>query len=144
MANDTFEHLHNQWEDTYKNTPEFVAEEMAIDVTDEALTILSERGLTRSWLADAMGVSRQRVSAIFSATPNLTLLSIAQIVVALQIKPRLILDSERYSILPTDALSPDYEDRMTGIAYRQAQDGEPNPFDANIGSLSGESNNATT
>ena len=120
IAHGTFEHQHSQWEDKYSNSPEFLAEEMAIDVTDEALEILSARNLTRSRLAETMGVSRQRVSTIFNATPNLTLLSIAQIGVALNVKPRVILDSKRYFIQSTNEAPLDYEDYMITMASNQS------------------------
>ena len=120
-TNDTFEHIHNQWMDKYQDAPEFIAEEMAIDITEEASRILAERGLKHSWLAEVMNVSRQRVSTIFSGPPNLTLLSIAQIGKALRVKPKVILDSERYIIRSVNDTSLDHEDRMTEAKIQQAQ-----------------------
>lgn len=77
------------------NDPEYIAEGLAMDVTDQMLELLAERGLTQSWLAQQMGVSRARVSRILHASPNMTLLTIARIAVALGVKPGVRLNAER-------------------------------------------------
>ncbi len=108
----------------YQNDPEYVAGELATDVTDEVLEILAKRGLTQTWLAENMGMSRQRVSRIFSATPNLTLLSIARLSIALNVTPKVLLNSGAYYIRPintsTDA-GEIAEEISTDIMIRQAQ-----------------------
>ena len=78
--------------DKYERDPESVAETLAVDVTEQAMSLLSRRGLSRTSLAKRMGVSKARVSRIFNAPPNLTLLSIAQLAVALEVRPVIALD----------------------------------------------------
>jgi transcriptional regulator with XRE-family HTH domain len=80
----------------YASDPEFVAEGLAIKVTEEMLECLELKGLNQSWLADRMGVSRAHVSRILNAKPNMTLLTIAKIAVALNVKPDVCLDSESW------------------------------------------------
>ncbi len=71
----------------YANDPEFIAEGLAIRVVEEMLEHLEQKGLNQSWLAEKMGVSRAHISRILNAPPNMTLLTIAKIAVALEVMP---------------------------------------------------------
>ena len=122
---------HTQWMEKYANDPEFIAEGLALVVTDEALDILSERGLTQSWLAENMGMSRQRVSRIFNATPNLTLLSISRIAAALNVPPKMILDSKHYLIHPIDEIF-DFEAYKTEAAIQMSKYSVTNAQDTTV------------
>ena len=90
----------------YANDPEYVAEGLAIKVTEEMLECLELKGLNQSWLADQMGVSRAHVSRILNARPNMTLLTIAKIAVALNVKPDVCLDSESWRFNWANPTSP--------------------------------------
>lgn len=79
--------------DEYKSDPEFIAQGLAVKVTDEALHILHAKGLPQSWMAEAMQVSPAHVSRVLNAPPNLTLLSIAKMAVALGVTPDVRLSS---------------------------------------------------
>jgi transcriptional regulator with XRE-family HTH domain len=79
--------LLEQYEEEYSKDPEYIAEGLALKVTEEMLQILHNNNQTQTWLADKMGVSRARISRILNARPNMTLLTIAQISVALGVKP---------------------------------------------------------
>ncbi len=70
-----------------ENDPEFIAEGLALKITEEALAYMQAKGLNQSWLAEKMGVSRAHVSRIFSAAPNMTLLTVAKICIALGLEP---------------------------------------------------------
>ncbi len=74
--------------------PEFVAEGLSVRFVEEALRILRERGLSQSWLAEKMGVSRAHVSKIFKAPPNLTLRTLAKIAIALDLRASAELTSQ--------------------------------------------------
>ena len=89
----------------YANDPEFVAEGLAIKVTEEMLKCLEQKKLSQSWLAEQMGVSRAHVSRILNARPNITLLTIAKIAVALGVKPDVCLDTEPWRITWTKPVS---------------------------------------
>jgi len=78
----------------YAKDPEFIAEGLAIKVTEEMLECLEKKKLSQSWLAEQMGVSRAHVSRILNARPNMTLLTIAKIAVALGVRPDVCLDTE--------------------------------------------------
>jgi len=105
----------------YANDPEYVAEGLAIKVTEEMLECLELKGLNQSCLADQMGVSRAHVSRILNARPNMTLLTIAKIAVALNVKPDVCLDSESWRfnwsnpIPPRASISAASEPELTSV-----------------------------
>ncbi len=86
----------------FANDPEFIAEGLAIKVTEEMLERLEQRGLNQSWLAERMGVSRAHISRILSAPPNMTLLTIAKIAVALEVTPDVCLDARPQRLSPVE------------------------------------------
>lgn len=89
----------------YANDPEFVAEGLAIKVTEEMLECLEQKKHSQTWLAEQMGVSRAHVSRILNARPNITLLTIAKIAVALGVKPDVCLDTEPWRMIWTKPVS---------------------------------------
>jgi transcriptional regulator with XRE-family HTH domain len=96
MANDNIEWTFEDSLKQYENDPEFIADGLALKFTEEMLQILAQRGLSQSWLAEQMGVSRAHISRILNAQPNITLLTIAKIAVALSVKPDVSLDTKKY------------------------------------------------
>ena len=86
----------------YERDPEFMAEGLSTKVIEEALKFLEEKELSQSWLADRMGVSRAYISRILKAPPNITLLTIARIAVALGATPSVSLNA---GSRPADASS---------------------------------------
>jgi transcriptional regulator with XRE-family HTH domain len=92
MANNDQDMTLERYAREYADDPEFIAEGLAIKVTEEMLENLEQKGLNQSWLAERMGVSRALVSRILNAPPNMTLLTIARIAVALELTPNVSLD----------------------------------------------------
>lgn len=84
----------NQFEEKYKDDPDFVAEGLALKVTEDAIEIMQKQGISRAELASRMGVSRAHVTQVLNAHPNLTLRSIAQLATALHTKPSVRLYDE--------------------------------------------------
>lgn len=76
----------------YEDDPDFIAEGMAIVIVEDALRLMQSKGLSRSDMANTLGVSRAQVSRLFNAPPNLTLRSIARLAVALGVKAHVGLD----------------------------------------------------
>ena len=58
---------------TFEKDPDFVAERLALDVTEEAIQLMEEKGITRAELAELMDVSRPYATRVLHAPPNLTL-----------------------------------------------------------------------
>lgn len=73
----------------YKQDPEYVAEELALRIAEDAARIMHQKGLSRSQLARQMGVSRAYVTRFFDAPPNMTLRSIAKLALALEVMPEM-------------------------------------------------------
>lgn len=88
----------------YETAPDFLAESLSIAVIENALGVMKQKGISRADLAREMGVPKSQVSRIFNAPPNLTLLSIARIAVALGVEPQDLLNmeaaSEKEAVLP--------------------------------------------
>jgi len=78
----------------YQQNPEFLAEGLSIAIIENALKVMKQKGINRADLAREMGVPKSQVSRIFNAPPNLTLLSIARIAVALGVEPQALLKTE--------------------------------------------------
>ena len=100
MTDTMNETLAEKWVRQYERDPGFVAEGLATDTIEQVITKLEESGVTQSSLAETMNVSRQQISRMFNAPPNLTLLSIARLAVAFGTKPRIIFDSGAFFIRP--------------------------------------------
>ena len=77
--------------DTYleehSDDPELIAESLAIDFMEDAVRLLQERNISRSDLSGLMNVSRGYVTRLLNSPPNLTLMSVARVSVALKAKP---------------------------------------------------------
>jgi len=105
MVNHNPERTLETYAQEYANDPEFIAEGLAIKVTEEMLECLERKNLNQSWLAEQMVVSRAHVSRILNARPNMTLLTIAKIAVALGVKPDVCLDTEPWRMTWTKPVS---------------------------------------
>ncbi|MBI4330444.1 MAG: helix-turn-helix transcriptional regulator [Chloroflexi bacterium] len=111
--------------------PEFIAEDLAIQVIEEMLKILQDRGLSRAWLAKQMGVSRSSVSRMMNAAPNMTLLTISRIALALGITPAVLLDSksrqagavEREAVCVAEPAGGKYESQKRSVSTRGRKGG---------------------
>jgi ribosome-binding protein aMBF1 (putative translation factor) len=83
-----------RFEQKYEDDPDFIAEGLALGVTEEAAEIMERQGISRAELAARMGVSRAYVTQLLNARPNLTLRSLAQLAIALQTKLSIHLDTD--------------------------------------------------
>jgi transcriptional regulator with XRE-family HTH domain len=66
-----------------KDRPTFILEGVVIDVTSQMFTRLEDLNLSRAELAERLGVSRQYVTKLLNGKPNLTLKSLVDIALAL-------------------------------------------------------------
>ena len=89
-----------QYARDYESDPEFIAEGLSTRVIEEMLRLLEQKGKNRSWLAEKMGVSRAHVSRMLKAPPNMTLLTIAKVAIALEVTPSVSLGVD---VMPSDA-----------------------------------------
>jgi len=75
--------------DEYQGDARFVAEELVLDIVGGLDAAMRERGLSRSELAERMGVKPAHVSGVLNGRPNLTLLTLAKFCVALGLQPHI-------------------------------------------------------
>ncbi len=73
----------------YAKDPDYIAEGMALEFAEAASRKMKAEGISRAKLARQMGVSRAYITRIFDAPPNLTLLSIAKLALALGLTPEI-------------------------------------------------------
>lgn len=87
MTNDSVPGALDEYIAKYQGDPDYVAEGMALEVAEQVVLLLEQKGMTRTALASAMGVSQAFVSRVLNAPPNLTLRSIAKLSIALGVRP---------------------------------------------------------
>ena len=63
--------------------PSFIAQRISLGFIEDVLEIMASKGIGQKELASMLDVSKAYVSRMFSAPPNLTLRSMAQLAVAL-------------------------------------------------------------
>ena len=76
------------WISEFEGDPDFEFDRVAIDIGEQIVARMEERGMTQADLARAMGVSRARVSQILRGNDNLTLKSIVAVAIALALDCR--------------------------------------------------------
>ncbi|MGH1363294.1 MAG: hypothetical protein ACRBF0_07045 [Calditrichia bacterium] len=64
--------------------PEYLAEGMAMDITESICQIMDQKGLNRTALATRMQTSNAYITKVLRGNANMTLLSIAKFAVALE------------------------------------------------------------
>lgn len=73
--------LHEEW----LSDPNYVAEGMKLDITEEICRIMKEKNMNRSQLAERMQTSCAYITKVLRGNVNMTLLSIAKFAVALEV-----------------------------------------------------------
>lgn len=121
--------------EAYSSNPQFKAEGLALAVAEEIILLLQERGINQTQLAGAMSVSRSHVSQLLTAPPNMTLLTLARLGIALGVEPKVTLDSERRLTQPIATL--DHEDRATDQAFASSSTDSESNIRASIGGRRG-------
>jgi plasmid maintenance system antidote protein VapI len=116
MVSHDVEFTLEKYTNEYAEDPEFIAEGLAIKITEEMLEILDNMERNQSWLAEKMDVSRSHVSRILNARPNMTLLTIAKIAIALNVKPDVCLDTWRMNWIKPISATQTQKDDYIGAA----------------------------
>lgn len=73
----------NKYEEKYKDDPEYIAEGIFLETVEQILAVMDYHNISKSELAERMGVSRAYISKLFNNSTNLTLETLAKIGLAL-------------------------------------------------------------
>jgi len=75
--------LGDYW-DQYKDDPEFIAEGLAVDIVEEIVRILDREDISNKELSERLGTSKAYVTKFLNGNPNMTLLTLSKIAIALK------------------------------------------------------------
>jgi transcriptional regulator with XRE-family HTH domain len=103
--------------------PDYLAEDLALDVTEDISRIMQFRGLSRSDLARGMNVNRSYITKMLKAPPNMTLRTIALAGIALGVRSRIVFEVDTR---PTDGACESPE-ALFAPEERKSQDISPRP-----------------
>lgn len=78
-SNKLLNELHEEW----LSDPDYVAEGLKLDITEDICRIMKAKNMNRSQLAERMQTSSAYITKVLRGNVNLTLLSIAKFAVAL-------------------------------------------------------------
>ena len=69
--------------DKYQDDPRFVAEGLLIDIDEQIVRLMQEKGITRTLFAGLLGVSRAYVTKLLNGNENLTIKQLVRVCAAL-------------------------------------------------------------
>ena len=78
-----------------EHDPEFIADGLALAIAEDIAEAMAAKGISKAELARTLGVSRSYVTRVLDAPPNLTLVSIAKVALALGLTPEVHLNVPR-------------------------------------------------
>ena len=91
------------WIGEFEGDPDYEFAKVAIDIGEQIVARMEERGMTQADLAREMGVSRARVSQILRGNDNLTLKSIVAVAIGLDCRIEVQLKPVELNSSPVEA-----------------------------------------
>ena len=89
----------NQLLEKYKDDPEYIAEGLLIEITEQILIILEKKKMTRSQLAVKLKCSNAYITKLLSGSQNLTLKKLVDIAVKLDCSIDLALVPQKFQVM---------------------------------------------
>ncbi len=77
----------------FADDPEYILHGMLLDITEDICEAMEHQGISRSELADRLGVSRQYITNFLNTPTNTTLKSVVEFAVALGLEPHVRLQA---------------------------------------------------
>ena len=77
----------------FAHDPEYIVHGMLLDITEQICRAMDRQDITRSQLADRLGVSRQYITNFLNTPTNTTLKSVVEFAVALKLQPHVRLQA---------------------------------------------------
>lgn len=97
-----------------RNCPDFVHEELILDVTEQIVSAMQEQEVSRSELAKRMGVSRAYITKLLRGEGNTTLRTLVRVALALDLRPRV-------SFVEPESMEEASPDRVSGSRAEVAE-----------------------
>ena len=69
--------------DAYKDDPDFITDQLVLDITEQVATRMGNLGMRPVNLATTLGVSRAFISQLMNGRPNMTLRTLVGVALAL-------------------------------------------------------------
>ena len=106
--------IFDQWlAESGENQRIYSQEELIVDLSDSLHEIMSQKGVTQKEIAKKLGLSKARISKLFSGKSNMTLRTLSDICFALDVKPKWHFchnnPSELMHVVLNDTYSPNAE-----------------------------------
>jgi len=73
----------------YRDDPEFILEQLILDVTEQICAAMEGQDISRSELAQRLDVSRAYVTKLLNGHPNMTLRTLVEVAAALGLRPNI-------------------------------------------------------
>jgi transcriptional regulator with XRE-family HTH domain len=70
-----------------KREPEYLAEELVLELTSRICQVMQEQKVSRAELARRLGTSRAFVTSFLNGRPNMTIATLARVATALKVRP---------------------------------------------------------
>ena len=102
----------------YKSDPDFVAEELAIDITERINVIMERKGLNKQKIARLLNVSKSYISKLLNGNPNMTIKTLAKITVALD-ENIIIVPKEKNEVFEVSAEYVDAAQELLRMSFIQ-------------------------
>ena len=77
----------------FADDPEYIVHGMLLDITEDICEAMEHQGISRSELANRLGVSRQYITNFLNTPTNTTLKSVVEFAVALGLEPHIRLQA---------------------------------------------------
>jgi len=84
--------------DKYRDDPEYVAEGLLIDINEQIVELLESKKVTRSELAQKLGVSNAYITKLLNGNENLTIKQLVRLVVALGCSVDVAIVPKRFTV----------------------------------------------
>jgi len=103
----------------FADDPEYIVHGMLLDITEDICEAMEHQGISRSELANRLGVSRQYITNFLNTPTNTTLKSVVEFAVALGLEPHVRLQTTG----PRDFVHATWEEptREDALPFRQTK-----------------------
>ena len=111
----------NELRDKFAGDPEYITHGLLLDITARICEEMEEQGVSRSELAERLGVARQRVTHFLKTPTNTTLLTIVRFAEALGVSVKVAVEPSLPKVVSEDPNVADFLAHLQKSHLRVAQ-----------------------